>query len=141
MSDARLDVRLQSKSYHRRWAKLVALPVLILASHPAIADALTADLMRTYRTQTSVVRGSELCRPTEGTDEIVVCAQRSEDEAYRLPPQARGPVPGSRTVRSVSAERNALFDYDAGGIGSCSTVGPGGGTGCTLRSIKRARDD
>lgn len=80
---------------------------------------------------------SALCpKPLPG--EIVVCAdQEPQKSPYRLPL----PVPleeGSRETISPSRERNALFDYDLGGIASCSTVGPGGWTGCKYREHNRA---
>ena len=76
---------------------------------------------------------SALCpKPLPG--EIVVCADLEPPKSpYRLPL----PVPlveGSRETISPSRERNALFDYDFGGIGSCSTTGAGGGTGCHHRN-------
>jgi len=75
---------------------------------------------------------SALCaKPLPG--EIVVCADEEPQKSpYRLPL----PVPleeGSRETISPSRERNALLDYDLGGTGSCSTVGPGGWTGCKYR--------
>jgi hypothetical protein len=38
---------------------------------------------------------------------------------------------------SVSRERNALIDYDAGGINSCAASGAGGGSGCNLKRHMR----
>lgn len=76
---------------------------------------------------------SALC-PKPKPGEIVVCADLEPPKSpYRLPL----PVPlveGSRDTISPSRERNALFDYDFGGTGSCSTVGGGGATGCHHRN-------
>jgi len=71
--------------------------------------------------------------------EIVVCGRRSQSERYRLPIRPdgfdkRGPV------QSVSRERNALIQEGDSGIGSCSTSGPGGWTGCFHRDVKRGRE-
>lgn len=76
---------------------------------------------------------SALC-PKPKPGEIVVCADQEPPKSpYRLPLPAPL-VAGDRATISPSRERNALFDYDSGGIGSCSTAGAGGGTGCHHRN-------
>ncbi len=79
---------------------------------------------------------SALC-PKARPGEIVVCADPDPPKSpYRLPlPVERDP--GDPRNVSVSRERNALFDYDAGGIGSCSTSGAGGSSGCGFQRHKR----
>jgi hypothetical protein len=77
------------------------------------------------------------CRKT-GKDEIVVCG-RPERSPYRLPPPPPGFDPNGDKP-SVSRERNGLMDEGAGGIGSCSTVGPGGTSGCMARAWQRDRE-
>jgi len=69
-------------------------------------------------------------------DEIVVCGRRNETERFRLPIRPdgfdkRGPID------SVSRERHRLIQEGDEGIGSCSTIGPGGYTGCFHRNTKR----
>ncbi len=79
---------------------------------------------------------SALC-PRAAPGEIVVCADGDPPKSrYRLPLPV-GPVEGDRNTVSVAAERNALFDYDAGGVGSCSTAGSGGQSGCGFNRHKR----
>lgn len=79
---------------------------------------------------------SALCpRPRAG--EIVVCA---DAEARRSPwrlPLPPPPVDGAAHGASVSRERNALIAPDNASSGSCSSVGPGGWTGCRYRDFKR----
>ena len=61
---------------------------------------------------------SALC-PEAKPGEIVVCADLDPPKSpYRLPLEMP-PERGSKDSISVSSERNALFDFDAGGIGSC----------------------
>jgi hypothetical protein len=60
--------------------------------------------------------------------EIVVCSRPTQLSPYRLPPQEGFDPDGP--IDSVSRERHRLMDVGAVGIGSCSTVGPGGWTGC-----------
>lgn len=93
------------------------------------AAAETPDaMMAAYHDATRVDRP---CREAAARGEIIVCARRGS--VYRLP--FRAPEPGSRAARAanVPAERETLRGraVDAGGIMSCSTVGPGGSTGCT----------
>ena len=78
----------------------------------------------------------EDCSTKEGA-EIVVCGKRDPDAAYRLPPQQEGFDPWG-TVESVSRERNRLLGPLVAGSGTCTTVGPGGWTGCDVEVIKRA---
>ena len=69
-----------------------------------------------------------------GSNEIVVCGKQ-ERSPYRLPEPPTGFDPDGG-IDSVSRERNALFDVDETGIGSCSNVGPGGSFGCTFKRWK-----
>jgi hypothetical protein len=72
------------------------------------------------------------CRSTP--DEIMVCG--SGRSPYRIPEQPEGFDPRG-TTQSVSAERHSMYEVGASGIGSCSTSGPGGWTGCDLIKWKR----
>lgn len=76
------------------------------------------------------------CPPQGEGEEIVVCGRRVETERYRLPIREGGFDPKGE-MESVSRERNKLFEEGDSGIGSCSTVGPGGWTGCGARDFKR----
>jgi hypothetical protein len=68
--------------------------------------------------------------------EIVVCGRRDQPRSpYRLPE----PPPlfdGGGNDLSVSRERHSLYEQGDTGIHSCSTVGPGGWTGCTFKKWK-----
>jgi hypothetical protein len=69
-------------------------------------------------------------------DEIVVCGRREQPRSpYRLPePPPRFDAGGGD--ESVSRERHGLYEQGDTGIHSCSTVGPGGYTGCSFRQWK-----
>lgn len=103
---------------------MLLLIALTLTSTPVAADR----IMAAYRERTRVERA---CRAAVASGEIVVCGKRGS--VYRLP--FREPDAGSRAAIAADAfaERRRLHGraVDAGGIGSCSTVGPGGATGCT----------
>ena len=75
------------------------------------------------------------CEPGPG-GEIVVCGRRNEAEKYRLPIRPQG-FDASGPVDSVSRERHRLIQEGDSGVGSCSTSGPGGWTGCFHQQRKR----
>jgi len=81
------------------------------------------------------VFGTDPCPKSADPDEIVVCTRRPDEERYRIPPSVRSDV---RPVGQYDRDRKLLLGDDAGGagggIGSCSAVGPGGGTGCNQAS-------
>jgi len=76
------------------------------------------------------------CQTDRSQDDITVCGRRNDGEGYRLPAPDRFDPAG--TIDSVSRERHRLLDVGATGIGSCSTVGPGGWTGCMLNTWREA---
>ncbi|MGI4880354.1 MAG: hypothetical protein ACRYG4_23045 [Janthinobacterium lividum] len=77
------------------------------------------------------VFGADPCPKSDDPDEIIVCSRRPDEERYRIPPAVRT---DAKPVEQYDRNRKLLFGDDAGGagggIGSCSAVGPGGGTGC-----------
>ena len=98
---------------------------LVLLPMPAAAEQAEPP----QRTINLVVYGDDAC-PQSTDDEIVVCARRPEEERYRL--RTVEPVPGERTEQGGTARTLGTDDVRlAGGTGSCTTVGPGGLTGCT----------
>ena len=79
---------------------------------------------------------SALC-PKPKPGEIIVCADADRPKSpYRLPIDLP-PERGSKNSISVGRERNALFDHDAGGIGSCGTAGAAGSFGCSAQKHKQ----
>ncbi|MBV8973361.1 MAG: hypothetical protein JO290_13840 [Sphingomonadaceae bacterium] len=78
------------------------------------------------------VFGTDPCPKSTDPDEIIVCTRRPDEDRYRIPPTVRSDVKPDGPFEGTN--RKALLG-DAtggagGGIGSCSAVGPGGGTGC-----------
>ncbi len=84
-----------------------------------------------------VVYGTDPC-PRGSETEIVICARRPETERFRLPPDARAPAPGAES-RAWQNRARDLDEAQEAGIGSCTTVGPGGSTGCLQEQIDAAR--
>jgi hypothetical protein len=81
------------------------------------------------------------CREAQARgEEIVVCGER-DFERYRVPaPLRQNGFDKNGPVDSVSRERNGLLDHGASGIGSCSTSGIAGWTGCFHNWVRRGRE-
>jgi hypothetical protein len=85
-----------------------------------------------------IVYGTEACPPSP-PGEIVICARRPDNDRYRIPERFRQPdeLTGENEAWAYQAER--LEMHGAGGIQSCSPVGPGGASGCMQQLINSAR--
>lgn len=101
---------------------------------PPAGDTAATTAIENYRRVTVVVYGDDPCPAAQSPDEIVVCARRPEEERFRL--RTVQPVPGA-TVPTERTEQGGVgrtLGTDdvrlAGGNGTCTTVGPGGLTGC-----------
>jgi hypothetical protein len=106
-----------------------------LAPTMATAQANPAD----EKVNQVIVYGDDPCPRSMG-DEIVVCARRPDKDRYRIPENLRTDKdsPGSKSW----AERAKSLEYvGSTGIQSCSTVGPGGFTGCWAEMMREARED
>jgi hypothetical protein len=107
---------------------LAAAPLALAASPAQAQDG-------TYRQRNVVVYGTDPCPTSKNPDEIVVCARRPEEERFRIPKDIREQERAAAIAREdqVAANRSALVSSRTAGtgIGSCSTQGAGGITGCT----------
>ena len=106
--------------------------VLLLFLQAASSDPTGAYLAEANKTLSLIRR----CDRGADADEVVVCGRRNETERYRLPIRPEG-FDKKGPIDSVSRERHRLIQEGDEGIGSCTTVGPGGYTGCFHRSTKR----
>lgn len=109
-------------------AALVAVPSLWAA--PALAQSNQSGVL--------IIYGKDRCPTNENGDEIVVCRRLDESERFRIPQDLREaevkPTRESWAVRSQGA-----LNTGETGIGSCSPVGPGGGTGCFGQQAAQSR--
>jgi hypothetical protein len=124
----------------------IVLPILTAAvAVTGIAAVATAQAPATSaqapaaneRVTRVVVYGNDPC-PRGSGDEIVVCARRPDNERYRIPEELRGE--GQRESESWAVRAQSLETVGDTGIQSCSTVGPGGFTGCWEEMMRQARE-
>ena len=117
-------------------AAALAGSLLAPAAAPAAPPRSTAD---DSRVNALIVYGNDPCPRGNGND-IVVCARKPESERYRIPPNLR--LDPNDPASQAWANRAESLEYvGRTGIGSCSTVGPGGWTGCLNQLIKQAREE
>ncbi|HUG45144.1 MAG TPA: hypothetical protein VMK31_01350 [Sphingomicrobium sp.] len=110
-----------------------ALPLAGLAGLSAPAAAQGASNVQVMEV---IVYGDDPC-PRSSDSEIVVCARKPEAERYRIPERFR--EGGSLQSRQSWAARAQSFEtVGATGTMTCSSVGPGGQTGCLQNMIDRA---
>ena len=85
---------------------------------------------------TLVIYGTQKCPTDADGNEIVVCVRRKPGEQFRIPKELRElkvtPENESWAAKSAANDR-----VGATGIGSCSTVGAGGSTGCFAQAGQR----
>lgn len=101
---------------------------------PVLASAQTPTGRTPDRVRNVTLTGNEQCPKSTG-DEIVVCSRINPDEQFRIPkplrdsaePAARNQAWANRTKTAETISRQA-----AGLPDTCSPVGTGGQTGCTL---------
>jgi hypothetical protein len=88
-----------------------------------------------------VVYGSDRCPRASGND-ITICARRGENERYRIPEALRDEATSPDPENTSWAARAESLEYvGRTGTQSCSTVGPGGFTGCWAELLRAARGD
>ena len=112
------------------------LSLLLFAAIVAAEKPKAGPIEKEHKMVVDAVRG---CPEAADEDEIVVCSRdRGVAEAYRLPK-----LDPRFDVRLRGAGRGALTDgaLGASGTGSCSTIGAGGSTGCSLRGIRNWADE
>ncbi|WP_010185757.1 hypothetical protein [Sphingomonas sp. PAMC 26605] len=90
-----------------------------------------------------VIYGKQKCPTDADGNEIVVCVRRAPGEQFRIPKELRD-LKVTPENESWAAKGAANDRVGATGIGSCSTVGPGGASGCAVqagRFYKREKQD
>lgn len=89
-----------------------------------------------------VVYGKDPCPRAQSGGEVVICARRPETERYRIPEELRDSVAQDDPESTAWAARAESLEYvGRAGIQSCSTVGPGGVSGCWNEMVRAWRRD
>ncbi len=84
--------------------------------------------------------GNERCPTNAQGEEIVICVRRSAQEQYRVPKELREfAVTPENESWAAKAQGTLGTGVGANSIGSCSTVGPGGATGCFGQRVRETR--
>jgi hypothetical protein len=118
---------------------LAAACAALLAPAAASAAPRRTSTADESRVNALIVYGNDPC-PRGNGDDIVVCARKPESERYRIPPNLR--LDPNDPANRAWADRAQSLEYvGRTGIGSCSTVGPGGWTGCLNKLITTAREE
>jgi hypothetical protein len=87
-----------------------------------------------------IVYGADPCPRGEG-DQIVICGRRPEKDRYRVPKAMRN-TPSTDPENTSWANKSRSMEYvGATGTQSCSTVGPGGSTGCWKQLMNTAHKE
>jgi len=90
-----------------------------------------------------IIYGTQKCPTDANGNEIVVCVRRAPGEQFRIPKELRD-LKVTPENESWAAQAAANDQVGQAGIGSCSTVGVGGATGCAVqagRAYKRQKQD
>lgn len=85
-----------------------------------------------------VLYGKQQCPTNDAGEEVVVCVRRPAEEQFRIPKELRNfEVTPENAGWAVKEQANR--DVGSVGIGTCSTVGAGGATGCFVQNARRAK--
>lgn len=118
-----------------------ALSLAALAAAATLVPAPAAAQAPQERIRRLVVYGTDPCPRAASGDEIVVCARRPETERYRIPKELRDQPDDDPDGTSWAARAEALEYVGRTGIQSCSTVGPGGASGCWNELVRAWRKE
>jgi len=116
---------------------MIRLSVFAAASSLAMLIPAVANAQETggERVNQVIIFGEDACPVSEG-DTITVCARLDESERFRIPPLLRGS--NSPDNEAWASRARSLETIGAFGPLSCSPVGAGGETGCTVAMIEAA---
>lgn len=112
--------------------------MLLLSAAPAFAQG-AAGPANEPKVNQLIIYGSDPCPPSTN-DEIIVCARKPEGDRFRIPENLRND-PNDPRSESWANRAIELSYVGRTGTESCSTVGPGGFTGCFAQIAREARAD
>ncbi len=115
---------------------LLAAASLAAFAAPALAQSAAGPSREEVKVDQLIIYGDDPC-PASSDDTIIVCARRPEGDRFRIPENLRDA--GKPQSESWANRAIELSYVGRTGIGSCSTVGPGGMTGCLNQIINQAK--
>lgn len=84
-----------------------------------------------------VLYGNQRCPTDNDGNEVVVCVRRSASEQFRVPKELRElQITPENEAWAAKSGATLAAGEGANAIGSCSTVGPGGQSGCFLQAAR-----
>ncbi len=126
-------------------AMVLAAPATAQVAGPAVPRATAAATPGTVPQRAPVngvlvLYGNERCPTDNEGNEVIVCERRSAAEQFRVPKELREfqITPENRSW-ARQAQGTLAAGEGANTIGSCSTVGPGGASGCFLQQSRTNR--
>ncbi len=84
-----------------------------------------------------VIYGNDKCPTNSNGDEIVVCQRLDEAERFRIPKTLREQPGRPQANQSWAVRSQDALQAGATGVGSCSTVGLNGASGCFVGQANR----
>lgn len=111
-------------------AGITALPLIAIGVPSFAQQSSVGGVLEIY--------GNDKCPTNADGDEIVVCVRRPEEERFRIPKDLRDQEV-KRQNESWAVRQESTMSVGNTGIGSCSTVGPGGGIGCAAQEIRAGK--
>jgi hypothetical protein len=118
-----------------------ALPLAAVAAAVALLPAPAGAQAPQERIRRVIVYGSEPCPRATRADEVVICGRRPDTERYRIPQELRDQPSDDPESTSWAVRAEALEYVGRSGIQSCSTVGPGGASGCWNELVRAWRKE
>lgn len=85
-----------------------------------------------------IIYGNQKCPTDTNGNEIVVCKRRSQEEQFRIPKELRE-LKVTPENESWAARDETVLEAGDSGVGSCSTGGVGGASGCFLKQARAAK--
>ena len=117
------------------------LSLAALAAAVPLLPAPAAAQAPQERIRRLVVYGNDPCPRGASGEEVVICARRPETERYRIPRELRDQPDDDPDSTSWAVRAEALEYVGRSGIQSCSTVGPGGASGCWNELVRAWRKE